>query len=177
MRFLLFFIMTTCLLACNKPNPTPELADEIYLDLQSQAQNTAKDVETEKKKLEGFKKELETATPQTGAIKYAQKHYFESEAKVQKLEQLAKYYELKAADRKRYTKTEYMKAFQDGKPWPNPEEVESYKKYAELSRNPASWDSRKRVATYEKESGFGSSAKAGEKAEKGEKKAEPKPAE
>jgi len=175
MRIFLFLLITICLFGCNKPNPNPELADEIYLDLQSQTQNAQKDAEAEKKKLEGFKKDLDNATPQTGAIKYAQKRYFESEERVQKLEQLAKYYEIKAEDRKKYTITEYMKAFRAGKPWPNPEEIESYKKYRELSKIEPSWDSRKRVKAYEKNNGLVSAAKPSEKTEGAEKKSESKP--
>jgi hypothetical protein len=172
-----FLFITICLFGCTKPNPNPELADDIYLDLKSQSENVKKEVETEKKKLEGFKKDLETAVPQTGAIKYAQKRFFESEAKVQKLEQLAKYFELKTESRLKYTKSEYLKAFRAGKVWPTPEEIESYKKYKELAANTSGWDSRKRIKAYEKENGTVSDGKTGEKAEKGEKKAESKSAE
>lgn len=158
MRFLAFLFITICLFGCNKPNPHPELADEIYIDLHTQAQNAQKEWESEKKKFEGFKKDLEAVVPQTGTIKYAQKRYFESELKVQKLEQIKKYYELKAVSRKKYTQQEYTKAFQAGKSWPNPEEIESYKKYKEVADVPPGWDTRNRVNSYEKEYGVASSA-------------------
>ena len=148
----------TSLLGCNKPNPHPELADEIYLDLNTRAQDAAKEVDSEKKKFEGFKKELEEVKPQTGEIKYAQKRYFESELKIQKLEQTKKYFELKAASRKKYTFLEYQKAFHAGKPWPTEEEIESYRKYKEVSNVPPGWDTKKRVSSYEKANGITSSA-------------------
>jgi hypothetical protein len=169
----LLLIALACLVGCTKPNPHPELADDIYLDLQAQAGSAKKEAEEEKKKLEGFKKDLDAVIPQTGAIKYAQKRFFESEAKSQRLEQAAKYFELKVQSRLTYTKTEYMKAFRAGKPWPTPEEIASYKKYKELASRPLSWDSRKRVQSYEKENGITPSGHAGEK---GEKKAETKSA-
>ena len=161
MRILALFFIMTSLLGCNKPNPHPETLDEIYLDLNTRAQDAAKEADAEKKKFEGFKKELDAVIPQTGEIKYAQKRYFESEAKVKKLEQLQKFYELKAASRKRFTFIEYQKAFQAGKPWPTAEEIESYRKYKEVSHIPGGWDTKKRVATYEKEHGIVSAASKG----------------
>ncbi|WP_413289476.1 hypothetical protein [Bdellovibrio sp. HCB337] len=158
MRFLAILFIAISLLGCKKPNPTPELADDIYLDLNTRAQSAQKELDSEKKKLEGFKKELAAVVPQTGAIKYAQKRYFESEAKIQKLVQEVKYYELKAAARKKYTKLEYMKAFNEGKSWPLPEEVDAYKTYKTVSVVPHSWNSKKRVESYEKEFGTATSA-------------------
>lgn len=173
MRILVLLLITIGLFGCSKPNPNPELSDEIYQDLQSQAGDVKKEAESEKKKLEGFKKDVEKSVPQTGEVKHAQKRYFESEMRVQKLEQLAKYFELKAEDRKRYTKAEYLKAFKAGKPWPTEEELEAYKQYKLSSKVAAGWDTRKRVEAYEKESGTGSKpAKGGEHGEKGEKKPE-----
>lgn len=176
MRIFAILFITIGLFGCNKPNPNPELADEIYQDLTTQAGEVKKEAESEKKKLEGFKKDVEKAVPQTGEIKHAQKRYFESELRVSKLEQLAKYYELKAADRMRYTKTEYLKAFKAGKPWPTEEELAAYKQYKLSARVDGGWDSRKRVKAYEKDRGIASEgSKGGEKGEKGEKKPESKP--
>lgn len=171
MRILAILFIATFLFGCKKPNPTPELADDIYLDLNSRAQSAQKELDSEKKKLEGFKKDLAAVVPQTGAIKYAQKRYFESEARIQKLEQEVKYFELKANARKKYTKLEYMKAFNEGKSWPLPEEVEAYKTYKVVSQTSRGWDSRKRVESYEKE--FGTGDLASKIAPKTEKAAKP----
>jgi hypothetical protein len=173
MRILVLLLITIGLFGCNKPSPNPELTDEIYQDLQNQVGETKKEAESEKKKLDGFKKDLEKAKPQTGEIKYAQKRYFESELRVQKLEQLLKYYELKAEDRKRYTRIEYLKAFKSGKTWPTEEEIAAYKQYKISSVVPGGWDSRKRVKAYEKE--FGIVSSASKSPEKGEKKPESEP--
>jgi hypothetical protein len=168
-NFISIFIALS-LFGCTKPNPNPELADEIYLDLQSRAQSVEKEVETEKKKFEGFKKEMETAVPQTGAIKFAQKRYFESEIKIGKLGQLANYYGLKAESRKQYTKAQYARAFKDRKPWPTEEELASYKQYQESAKAEKSWNSQARVKEYEKKTGAASTA--AKIAEKTDKKAE-----
>lgn len=174
MRILCLILTIAVLFGCNKPNPNPELADPIYSDLQNRAQDSQKELDSEKKKLDGFKKELDAVKPQTGEIKYAQKRYFESEAKVQRLEQEVKYYELKAQSRKRFAKQEYMKAFIAGKTWPVPDEAEAYKVHRELSSIPTSWDSRKRVKSYEETAGNASkgAAHGGEHGGGGEKKPE-----
>jgi hypothetical protein len=176
MRILAILFITISLFGCNKPNPNPELADEIYQDLTAQASEVKRETESEKKKLEGFKKDVEKAVPQTGEIKYAQKRYFESEMRIQKLEQLAKYYELKAAERVRYTRLEYLKAFKDGKPWPTEEELAAYRQYKLSSHIDGGWDSRKRVKAYEKDRGIASEGSKGAgKSENGEKKPESEP--
>jgi len=154
MRFCLLLFSALLLIACNKPNPHPELADEIYLDLNSKVQETQKELEAAKKNFEEQKKELAAVVPQTGTIKYAQKRYFEAERKIQALEQEKKYLELKTASRKKYTQIEYQKAFKAGKPWPTVEEVEAYRKYKEVSTVPPSWNSKNRVDTYEKAHGL-----------------------
>lgn len=178
MRIFVLLLITIGLFGCNKPNPNPELSDEIYQDLQSQGAEVKKEAEGEKKKLEGYKKDVEKAVPQSGEIKHAQKRFFESEMRVQKLEQLAKYYELKAEERKRYTKTEYLKAFKAGKPWPTEGELAAYKQYKTSSQVPPGWDSRKRVEAYGKGRGGGEkAAHGGEHGEKGEKKPESEPKE
>jgi hypothetical protein len=176
MRILVIFFIMISLVGCNKPNPNPELMDEIYHDLKSQAENTQKQVEAEKKKLEGLRKELDTATPQSGTIKHSQKVYFESEFKIQKLEQLAKYYEFKTESRKKYTNLEYLKSFKAGKPWPTEEELLSYKQYKESMNAEKSWDTKKRVQNYKKINGITSESpeipKKSDKKSEATKKAE-----
>ncbi len=173
MRIFAIFFITIGLFGCNKPNPNPELADEIYQDLTTRAGEVKKEAEAEKKKLEGFKKDVEKAVPQTGEIKYAQKRYFESELRVQKLEQLAKYYEIKSANRMHYTQSEYLKAFKVGKPWPTEEELTAYKQYKLSSQLDGGWDSRKRVKAYEKDRGIASESL--KSTENGTKKPESEP--
>lgn len=149
MPIFILIIISTWLLACNKPNPTPELVDPIYIDLQQQAQSAKKELESEIKKNEGYKKEVESAVPQTGAIKYAQKRFFESEARVDKLKQEVKFYELKVDSRKQFARKMYAKAYKNGEIWPNEEEFVAYKTQKALSNIETSWKTKKRVESYE----------------------------
>ncbi len=144
-----FVLMLLFLIGCNKPNPTPEVGDEIYLDLKNRAAGAEKALETEKKKLEGFKKDLDSAIPQTGAIKYAQKRYFETEAAVEKARQANKYYELAAESRKKYFRKRYAASYAEGSSAIDAEEVASYMKNAGSNRGGTSWDTKARVKSYE----------------------------
>lgn len=171
MRGLLFLIIILALSGCNKPNATPELNDEIFSDISNSSASAKKDLESERKKLEGFKMDIDKAIPQTGEIKFAQKRFFESEANVQKLQQLQKYLELKAESRKTHVRTEYLKAFKAGSPWPTVEELESYKIYKQVSKIAPSWDTRKRIEAYEKQSNLTNKANVPEREKKAATKA------
>jgi hypothetical protein len=169
MRKNLLFLTLILVLGCEKPNPTPELADAIYQDLNSQAESAGKAAEAEKKKLEGLKKELSEAKPQTGDTKVVQKRYFEAERKVQQFLQEQFYYSLRAKTRKSEVRRSYAAAFSEQKPYDNEDETKSFETYKKVSQPPGSWDAKRRIANYTKETGFG--APAGQKIEKPEKPA------
>lgn len=156
--------------ACEKPNPTPEVADGIYRDLMNQADLAGKSAESEKKKLEGLKKELQAAKPQTGDLRIAQKQYFESERKVQQYLQQRAYYTLRAKSRKAEVRTSYTSAFAEKKPFDTADQLKDYDRNQELAKNPGSWDSKRRIANYTKETGLGGPSGA-PKTEKPEKPA------
>ncbi|WP_210415550.1 hypothetical protein [Bdellovibrio sp. NC01] len=177
MRIIAAILILFTLAACNKPDPNPELKDPIYSDLQTKLGAATAAVEAEKKKLEGFEKDLETVVPQTGQIKYAQKRVFESQALIVKLEQEKAYLELKIEQRKKEAAISYHKAFAKKEEWPNPKEYASYQAEEKLRTAKRTWDVKSRM----KEAGvsFGPSAAGGEgkegggeggKAEGGEKK-------
>ncbi|MGE5086962.1 MAG: hypothetical protein ACM3MG_11720, partial [Bacillota bacterium] len=58
MRIITAFAILFLITACNKPDPNPELKDPIYADLQTQLGAATQALEAEKKKLEGFEKDL-----------------------------------------------------------------------------------------------------------------------
>lgn len=170
----LFIILT--LTACNKPDPNPELKDPIFADLQTQLGAATQSLEAEKKKLEGFEKDLAAVVPQTGQIKYAQKRVFESQALVNKWEQEKAYLELKIEQRKNTAVKSYKKAFAKKEEWPDPKEWTSYQAEQKLRNAKRSWDVKSRmkeagisfdgaVEGGKKEEGHG---EGGEKAEKAE---------
>lgn len=145
MRIIAAILVIFTLAACNKPDPNPELKDPIYSDLQSQLGAATQALEAEKKKLEGFEKDLQAVVPQTGQIKYAQKRVFESQALVNKWEQEKAYLELKIEQRKLTAVKSYRKAFAKKEDWPDPKEWASYQAEQKLRNAKRSWDVKDRM--------------------------------
>jgi hypothetical protein len=172
MKKLGLFLLLFGLWGCEKPNPTPELTDGIYSDLNSRAEAVQKSVESERKKLEGFKKDLEKAKPNTGDTAVAQKRYFETERKIASLEQEAHYLELHADSRRVFVRKSYIQAFNAKKPWNNDTEVESYASNRKLNEKSPDWDENVRIQAYQKQMGYGNSANI--KKTEGEKPPAPK---
>ncbi|HWU43594.1 MAG TPA: hypothetical protein VN132_09155 [Bdellovibrio sp.] len=171
MKIIAIFFIILSLVACSKPDPNPELKDPIYTDLQAQLATTTSSLEAEKKKLEGFQKDLNEAIPQSGQIKYAQKRFYESQALITRLEQEKSYLELKIEQRKKISVSSYREAFKKKEPWPDPKEFASYQAEQKLRKAKKAWDVKDRM----KEAGlsFNSSEKekpSKEGSEKSEKK-------
>ncbi|WP_347355676.1 hypothetical protein [Bdellovibrio sp.] len=151
MRIICLILLSLSLVACNKPDPNPELKDPIYNDLHSATAEASQLLEAEKKNLEGFEKELSDVVPQTGQVKYAQKRVRESKEKIVRLEQEKQYLELKIEARKRESKKSYSKAFKKGETWPDPQEWNSYQTEKRLRNAKRTWDAKERI----KEVGLG----------------------
>lgn len=98
------------------------------------------------KELEGFEKDLSLVAPQTGQIKYAQKRVFEAQDKIAKLEQLEKYWKLKAIERKAFSRRKYLEAYSKKETWPNPQEYEEYLAEKKLIEAPRAWNVKSRLA-------------------------------
>lgn len=167
----LFFIALLpgiLLTGCSKPNPTPEVLDPIYGDLSKREADFAAQIAAEEKLLAEHKEKLLKLTPQTGQIKFAQKRYFESLARIAKLEQMKKYYSLRKETRKSYVRTEYLKAFRENRPWPDPKEYQDYKAQKALEDAPRVWNAKERFERAK----LPTKKRAGASSEKGEKAAE-----
>ncbi|MNJ91076.1 hypothetical protein D3C87_87210 [compost metagenome] len=141
----LLFLSFLALSGCNKPDPTPELKDPIYGDLNSRLGAVTAELSAEKKVLEGHQLTLSQVTPQTGQIKYAQKRVYESQAKITKMEQEKQYLELKIQERKKESRRSYNKAFQKGETWPDMAEYDSYKAEIRLRNAKRTWDVKERM--------------------------------
>lgn len=167
MKIIALIFIIFSLAACNKPDLNPELKDPIYSDLQSQLGSTTASLEAEKKKLEGFQKDLETVAPQTGQVKFAQKRVFESQALITKLGQEKNYLGLKLEQRKMAATISYRKAFEKKEEWPDPKEFISYRAEQKLRTARRSWDVKDRI----KEAGisFGEAEKPSSESHKEEK--------
>lgn len=147
-RLILFLILSICFLGCNKPNPHPETLDPIFADMQKRLAEYKKAVEEEKKVLIEHEKEVRSAKPQSGQIKYAEKRYYESKHRIEKLEQMANYYEVKIESRLKAVKKEYLKAWSQKKPWPDPQEYKDYLENEAAQTVRPTWNAGERIKKY-----------------------------
>lgn len=133
------------LIGCNKPNPHPETLDPIYSDLVKLQKDAEGQLAARKKDLETFEVEAKAAKPQTGQIKYAMKRVNETRAEINRLSQLVDYYGIKIDSRKEYAFKEYMRAFKEKKPWPDPKEYEEYLVQRRLEKASRTWSQKQQI--------------------------------
>lgn len=133
-------------LGCDRPHPNPELLDPIYSDMKKQESAYRADAEAEKKTLAEHEGALKTAVPQTGQIKFAQKRYYESLARYERLKQMELYWSVRAQSRKEHAMREYLKAYSRGEDWPSQEEVREYKSFQSAQKPARQWKLEDRMA-------------------------------
>lgn len=146
MRFFIILLLGSLISACDRPEAEPEKRDPLYLSVVSEEQSVRSQRIALMKELEGFEKDLLMVAPQTGQIKYAQKRVFETQEKITKLEQLEKYWKLKAVERKAFSRRKYLEAYSKKETWPNPEEYQEYLAEKKLIDAPRAWNVKSRLA-------------------------------
>lgn len=144
MRLLFLLLFSVFLAGCNKPDPQPEKKDAIYLDMVTEMDIAEKNLVEAQKKLEGFKKDLEAAVPQTGQIKFAQKRVYDAERVVDQLEQQKKYWIVRSESRRDYVRKKSLEAFHKGQPWEHADEITEYETEKRLRRAKLNWDVKER---------------------------------
>lgn len=143
MKTLLFALFLFCL-ACTKVDPHPENRDEIYEDLGQELEIATKALEGAEKNLLSAKDEVDKAIPQTGQIKYATKKLRNAEAYFAEMQQRKIYFDVKRERRKTYVQFRYQESLRkDGRPWPDPKEIEEYKAIVKFNREKLEWDRTK----------------------------------
>lgn len=135
-------ILTGALSGCSRPNPNPELKDPIYLDLANRSGVSKAASDLAKEEIEALKSELEALPPRDPSRRKLQQDLARKETHLLVADQEALYFEIRAQQRKNYARTEYLSAFNAGKPWPNPEDFEAYKAQRRLQDAPREWNSR-----------------------------------
>lgn len=130
-------------LSCKQENPTPELSDKIYKDLQMELDLAKKNTELEVSQQNKMIRELEGAAPQTGQRKFAEKRVFDSANQLTIYRQQEKYFEVKLEERRIYVRKRYLESLlPSGRPWPSPEEEAEYALRLKLRRAKLDWDKR-----------------------------------
>lgn len=143
-------------MGCNSPDPKPELKDAIYQDMLQQKDQTAKDLEAALKKLDGHQAELKKVVPQTGQIKFVEKRIWETQNLISSLQQQQKYWTIRLDQRRDYVRKNSLIAFNEGKAWSDPKELEAYLTEKRLRLAKLDWDTKSRREHFLRETGLAS---------------------
>lgn len=128
--------------ACSRPNPTPEVLDPIYNDLLQRSALAKTAAESAKSEVKSLKEQLLNLPARDITRKKLQQDLSKKEMQVMVAEQESLYYEIRAGQRKKYAREEYLKAFDKGQPWPDPKDFETYKLERKLRDAPREWSNK-----------------------------------
>lgn len=138
------FALFLFFLGCTKVDPHPENRDEIYADLGSELEIATKTLEAAEKNLLLAQEEIKKAIPQTGQIKYATKKLRNAEAFLAEMKQRKIYFDIKRERRRAYVQFRYKESLSsEGRPWPDPKEIEEYRAIVKFNRDKLEWDRTK----------------------------------
>ncbi len=153
------------IMGCKRPMQNPELIDPIYMELLKESK-THDDVKKAKQaEMEAIKAEMKDADPRSGRGKTAKSRYYSKEKEFYFHQQMAVYYKLRARTRKYEARDSYLKAFSEGKAWPDPKEYEDYQAQVALRKGNRLWDVRvpkwsQRLKKYKEEQATESTSQA-----------------
>lgn len=129
--------------SCKKKDPNPEKLDPIYSDLMQEMDLFDKQLIEKEKELEGARKELAAAVPQTGTTIPLRNKVFMSENSVDAIKQRKKYFQIKIEQRRSEVQKRYLESFiKGGRPWPDEEEIKQYRIRMKLQRDALAWDKK-----------------------------------
>lgn len=127
---------------CSRPNPTPELTDPIYADLGQRSALAKAGAELKKEEIKTLRQELADLPARDIGRRKMLEDLTKKEHQMMAAEQEGLYYEIRATQRKDYARTEYLKAFDKGEPWPDPKDFETYKIQRKLKDAPREWSAK-----------------------------------
>lgn len=145
-QFWMFICLITLALvsnsACSRPNPTPELTDPIFADLGQRSALAKAGAELKKGEIKILRQELADLPARDIGRRKMLEDLTNKEHQMMAAEQEGLYYEIRAGQRKDYARTEYLKAFDKGEPWPDPKDFETYKLQRKLKDAPREWSAK-----------------------------------
>ena len=133
--------------ACKKPLENPSAADPIYNDLVVKKNDALNKIELQKKKIDEMAASLGKYGARDPLLKKTQHDKENLERGLVQLEQLAKYFEIRAKQRELFDNARYAKAFKDDQPWPPESDFVEYKESKRLRGSSRNWEDKVPKAT------------------------------
>lgn len=135
-------LVTLVSVGCSRPNPTPELIDPIYKDLNERSSLAKAAAESAKEELAQLKIDVAALPPRDPTLRKLKEDVSKKELQMMVAEQEGLYFEVRASQRRDYARKEYLKAFNKGEPWPDPKHFEAYEAQRRLKDAPREWSNR-----------------------------------
>jgi len=135
-------IILTIQIGCKQPIENPELADPIYSDLLAQINNAKGAIASEEKSIKDLKEQIAALKPRDPTRGPLLRELSAHEKTLVQARQQQTYFEIRSEQRKEYDQKAYREAFENDKPWPNPDEVNEYKKTKKLNTASRNWEDR-----------------------------------
>lgn len=132
-------ILTT---GCRQPIENPELADPIYADLNAELNAMKSAATSEQKDINETKEKIRLLPPRDPTRSPLQRQLQAAERKLVQTQQRQTYFEVRKELRLAWDQESYKKAFDENRPWPDPNEYAEYKKMKQLRSAPMVWDNR-----------------------------------
>ncbi len=141
---ILFFWICLVLVGCEKPNPTPELGDPIFQDIQSQMKSSEKELVDAEKAIQDASAAIEKIVPQDGTYKILWEKYFQAKKNKEQVQERGQFLAASLDRRKKLVRKRYREAWNSGtkKLEVNASELEDYKQNRKLATDSRDWSTK-----------------------------------
>lgn len=146
---IILLCLLTLLIGCKKRDPQPHLRDPIYSDLSKEHNRHLKMVEEQAKEVAKLQAEFDQVQVRTIDKRIKSRDLQKAKDQLQKLEQGAEYFRIRAELRRVYAKKDYTEAYEKGEEWPDPKEFEIYMTNKRLRNVSLNWSERVPKASHQ----------------------------
>lgn len=143
-HFLRLFLIIALLFisGCKKPLESPELQDVIYLEISDAIKKTDAQMQEDRKALTKDKEDLKKPDLTLGEKRQLLKEIANMEKRLQMMEQDLTFMQIRLKTRYKHISEVYPRRFEQGLPWPDPEELEQWEAHKKLQHAPKNWSDR-----------------------------------
>lgn len=151
MRVVLLLFATLFVISCDRPMKDPHLADPVYYYYKKGFEDNTQEMAKLTDEIKRTNDLIEKAEPQTGARRALLDMMFEHKQKLSRLDEHQLYLQQKMKERIQEVKTQYMKAYQEKRPWPDKKDHDMFQIELNLQKlKGKEWLAERRIKYREK---------------------------